>query len=132
MKVANSVENVANGICQINNDDNFEHQTLNNIPCTRYGKKINSQEINPTIIDQVIVGNNDKIIKGIEVGNYKQHLQLNKSDHVLLKIFINEKINPNNPFISKYWNKDKLKNNEIKEKWQQYIVENMEKVEKVS
>ena len=59
-------------------------------------------------------------------------MQLNKSDHVLLKIFINEKINPNKPFISKYWNKDKLKNNEIKEKWQQYIVENMEKVEKVS
>ena len=47
------------------------------------------------------MGNNDKFIKGIEVGNHRQHLQINKTDHVLIKIFINEEIKPNRPFISK-------------------------------
>ena len=95
---------------------------INNIPCTRFGTKINTQEVNSTIIDQVIVGNNDKIIKGIEVGNWRQHLKINKSDHVLLKIFIDEKIIPNKKFINKYWNKNKLKNKNIKENWQNYII----------
>ena len=57
--------------------------------------------MNPTIIDYVLVGKNDKIIKGIEVGNYRQHLQINKSDHVLIKVFIDEIFKIDEKFISK-------------------------------
>ena len=56
--------------------------------------------MNPTIIDQVLVGKNDQIIKGIEVGNHRQHLQLNKTDHVLIKVFIDENFKIDEKFIS--------------------------------
>ena len=57
--------------------------------------------MNPTIIDQVLVGKNDQIIKGIEVGNHRQHVHINKSDHVLIKVFIDEDVKPEEKFISK-------------------------------
>ena len=101
MMIANSFENVNNGICQQNNNKNFLQYQINNIPCTRFGKKQNSSEMNPTIIDYVLVGKNYQIIKGIEVGNHRQHLQINKSDHVLIKVFIDENFKIDEKFISK-------------------------------